>query len=111
MTVTIGAVEFYVLFIHANQSDASSRPLLYVVQIVVGLCTSITFSAVASIVALLPDKFHYFFFMGTMCPFFVYLPVNVSTGNLCAVSSNSSQPSMPAVCINSHVNSSLLSLI
>ena len=109
--MTIGAVEFYVLFIHANQSDASSRPLLYVVQIVVGLCTSITFSAVASIVALLPDKFHYFFFMGTMCPFFVYLPVNVSTGNLCAVSSNSTQPSMPAVCINSHVNSSLLSLI
>ena len=96
--VTVGLIGFYFLYVHEHASERSNAVLLYSIQVVVGLCTSITFSSVASIIALLPDKFHYFFFMGTMCPFFIYLPVNVSTGNLCTAptANSTNNGSLPA---------------
>ena len=81
--MSIAAIEFFVLYVHSHPADRTSHPLLFAVLVIVGLCTSVTFSSAASVIALLPDRFHYFFFMGTYCPFIVYLPLNVATGNLC----------------------------
>lgn len=100
--MTVGLILFYFFYTrdHEHMDSIANKLMLYSIQVVIGLCTSITFSAVASIVALLPDKFHYFFFMGTMCPFFIYLPVNISTGNLCTTpgtnsTNNHTRPLMP----------------
>ena len=73
----------FVLLVDYYPDMRTNVVLLYAVQVVVGLCTSITFGSLAQIVALLPTKYHYFFFTGNMCPFFVFIPVNILTGNLC----------------------------
>ena len=83
VAATLVVVLTWVFELDASSHLRSSAALLFGTLVVVGICTSIAFSAVAQIVALLPERLHYFFFMGTMCPFFLYLPVNISVGNLC----------------------------
>eukprot|EP00042_Codosiga_hollandica_P016326 m.41266 g.41266 ORF g.41266 m.41266 type:complete len:303 (+) comp46134_c0_seq7:539-1447(+) len=69
-----------------HPSLSSSSGLIYSTLLIVGLCTSLVYGAFAQIVALVPDRYHSYFFIGQMCPFFVLLPVNIATGNLCSVS-------------------------
>eukprot|EP00042_Codosiga_hollandica_P043642 m.416254 g.416254 ORF g.416254 m.416254 type:complete len:552 (+) comp56611_c0_seq15:393-2048(+) len=86
VAVTLG----FILALFKNPSLVPAVVPLYFTLVVVGICTSLTYGAFAQIVALVPERFHYYFFTGTMCPFFVYIPVNVATGNLCSVHSNNS---------------------
>eukprot|EP00042_Codosiga_hollandica_P016327 m.41287 g.41287 ORF g.41287 m.41287 type:complete len:459 (+) comp46134_c0_seq9:86-1462(+) len=84
--LTIIVTEGYILLIDMHPSLSSSSGLIYSTLLIVGLCTSLVYGAFAQIVALVPDRYHSYFFIGQMCPFFVLLPVNIATGNLCSVS-------------------------
>ncbi len=70
----------YVIAVDQNNAQSSDSVLIFAVLVGVGMCTSLTYGAFAQIVALVPDRYHYYFFMGTMCPFFIYIPLNVATG-------------------------------
>ncbi len=80
LTVTLGLVIGYVIAVDQNNAQSSDSVLIFAVLVGVGMCTSLTYGAFAQIVALVPDRYHYYFFMGTMCPFFIYIPLNVATG-------------------------------
>lgn len=77
------AILLYLLLGQQNREMLKSAPLLFSMLVLVGLTGGITFGSFTQILSMFPEKIHPFFFIGTMCPFIIFAPVNAGIGDIC----------------------------
>eukprot|EP00054_Salpingoeca_dolichothecata_P026429 m.189042 g.189042 ORF g.189042 m.189042 type:complete len:513 (-) comp25652_c0_seq2:188-1726(-) len=96
----------YMFCIHTHANLRHSPAFLYPVLVLLGVLTSIGFGSFNQVASLFSGPVYSAYFVGTMCPFFVFAPLNVGIGNLCSPSS-CNQTSFDIPCGSDPPNNSL----
>lgn len=93
--IAVGVLSILLIFVyfaivtvypHLRSSMALISPFL----ILLGAFASITWGSLAQITSCLPGRFQIYCFIGSMCPFGLYLPANIMLGALCGPVTNTS---------------------
>jgi len=69
------------------------------ILVLIGVAASITWGSVTQITSCLPGKFQTYCFIGSMCPFLLYLPTNVLLGDLCVLANASHNVTMSTAAV------------
>eukprot|EP00051_Salpingoeca_urceolata_P023195 m.390209 g.390209 ORF g.390209 m.390209 type:complete len:474 (+) comp20076_c0_seq1:241-1662(+) len=80
--VSIACLLVFVFLIDSDHRLGRSRALLYPSLVVLGLATSAMYGTTSQAAAIIRQH-QPAFIVGTMCPFFFFLPINIGIGSLC----------------------------